>query len=105
MSFKVIVQTHAVWPVTVNSPLDGGKTEPHAFFVRFKRLSEKEFEKKAAEGQSKLIESVVEAVGDDETELEELTPKTKADLLAQTNYRAGLYEAYLRMDAGVAVKN
>jgi hypothetical protein len=105
MSFQVKVQTHAVWPVKANTLVDGGDTEQHNFFVRFKRLSEEEFEKKAAQGQSKLIESVIEAVGDNENELEALTPKTKADLLAQTNYRVALYEAYLRMDAGVAVKN
>jgi hypothetical protein len=105
MSFKVRVQTHAVWPVKANTPMDGGATEPHSFFVRFKRLPEDEFEKIAAQGQSKLLAEVVEAVGDVETDLEDLTPKTKADLLAQTNYRVALYEAYLRMDAGVAAKN
>jgi hypothetical protein len=105
MSFEVKIQTHAVWPVKANLLVDGGGTEPHNFFVRFKRLSEEEFDKKAAQGQSKLIESVIEAVGDKENDLETLTLKTKAELLSQSNYRVALYEAYLRMDAGVAVKN
>jgi hypothetical protein len=105
MGFKVQVQTHAIWPVKVNLPKDGGSTDTHSFFVRFKRLSEKDFEKKATEGQSKLIDAVVEAVGESENDLEALTPESKAELLAQTNYRVALYDAYLRMDAGVAAKN
>jgi hypothetical protein len=105
MSFKVKVQSHVVWPVKANLPVNGGAAETHDFFMRFKRLPEDEFEKFAAQGQSKLLAEVVEAVGEKEDELEDLTPKAKADLLAPTNYRVALYDAYLRMDAGVAVKN
>ena len=105
MGFQVKKQTHVVWPVKVNVPTNGGKADSHEFYVKFERLSETRFNELAALGQTKLLTEVVCEVGETEADLAKLNEASRAELLGETNYRVGLYESYLRMDAGVAVKN
>ena len=105
MQLKIKRKDSVVWPVSVNVPADGGNLEEHHFFARFKRLSEKEFDAAAKEGQTLLLKAVLLEAGEAETSLDSLTDDDKVELLSDTNYRVGLYNAYLKMDAGVAEKN
>jgi hypothetical protein len=105
MQLKIKRKESVVWPVTVNIPADGGALEEHNFFARFKRLPEKEFDAAAKEGQTPLLKGLLLEVGETESSLEKLSDEDKAELLSGTNYRVGLYNAYLKMDAGVAEKN
>ncbi len=105
MKFQIVKKESVVWPVTVNVPADGGGTEQHKFFARFKRLSEEEFDSVSKGGQNLLLKKVVMEVGDTEKDMEVVSAADHKELLADTNYRVGLYNAYLRMDAGVEEKN
>jgi hypothetical protein len=105
MKLRIVKKESVVWPVTVNIPVDGGKVEEASFFVRFKRLSETEFDKLAKEGQTSLLDAAILGAGETEDDIEEVTTADKKALLSDTNYRVGLYNAYLKMDAGVAEKN
>lgn len=105
MQLQVRRKDSVVWPVSVNIPADGGALEEHNFFARFKRLSEKEFDAAAKKGQTRLLEIVLLEAGETKANLEKLSDEDKAELLLETNYRVGLYNAYLKMDAGVAEKN
>ena len=105
MQLKIKRKESVVWPVSVKVPADGGALEEHNFFARFKRLSEKEFDAAAKEGQTPLLKAVMLEAGETESNLEKLSDEDKAELLSDTNYRVGLYNAYLKMDAGVAEKN
>lgn len=105
MQLKIKRKETVVWPVLVNIPADGGKLEEHRFFARFKRLSEKEFDSIGKAGQTELLKVMLIEAGETEASLETLSDEDKAELLSNTNYRVGLYNAYLTMDAGVAEKN
>ncbi|AYA63827.1 hypothetical protein [Alteromonas sp. RKMC-009] len=105
MKLQIVKKESVVWPVTVNVPADGGGTEQHKFFARFKRLSEEEFDSVSKGGQNLLLKKVVMEVGDTEKDMEVVSAADHKELLADTNYRVGLYNAYLRMDAGVEEKN
>jgi len=105
MQLKIKRKESVVWPVLVNIPADGGALEEHRFFVRFKRLSEKEFDDAGSKGQTPLLKTVLLEAGETESGLEKLNDEDKTSLLSDTNYRVGLYNAYLKMDAGVAEKN
>lgn len=105
MKLKIIKKESVVWPVTVNVPADGGGTEQHKFFARFKRLTEKEFDSAANGGQTVLLKKVLMEVGETEKDMEVVSSSDATELLAETNYRVGFYNAYLRMDAGVEEKN
>ncbi len=59
MQLQIRQKESVVWPVSVNIPADGGALEEHNFFARFKRLSEKEFDAAAKEGQTPLLKTVV----------------------------------------------
>ena len=105
MKLRIVKKTHVIWPVTVNIPLDGGMVQQEEFFARFKRLSEEEFEALSKKGQTEILKASVKAVGETEADIEELKDTDLKELLTDTNYRVGLYRAYLNMDAGVAEKN
>jgi len=105
MRLQIKRKETVVWPVLVNVPTDGGKLEEHAFFARFKRVSESEFENLLNKGQTAFLSFVLLEAGEEEKSLDVLTDDDKAELLSNTNYRVGLYNAYLKMDAGVAEKN
>jgi hypothetical protein len=105
MNLQIKRKETVVWPVTVNVPADGGKLEEHAFFSRFKRVSETKFEELINKGQTAFLSFVLLEAGEDEKNLEALSDDDKTELLSSTNYRVGLYNAYLKMDAGVAEKN
>ena len=81
--------------ITQKIPVDGGKVEEASFFVRFKRLSETEFDKLAKEGQTSLLDAAILGAGETEGDIEEVTTADKKALLSDTNYRVGLYNACL----------
>lgn len=105
MKLRIVKKTHVIWPVTVNVPNDGGGVEKASFFVRFKRLTEEEFEALSQKGQTEILKASVKGAGETEADIEEFSDTDIKELLADTNYRVGLYRAYLNMDAGVAEKN
>ncbi|MBU2979006.1 hypothetical protein [Alteromonas sp. C1M14] len=105
MKLKIISKESVVWPVTVNIPADGGSNEKHSFYARFKRMKEYEFDRYAQKGQTQLLRKLILAVGETDKDLEEVDDEDLQELLSDTNYRVGLYNAYLRMDAGVEEKN
>lgn len=43
--FKVATTPTYVWPVKVDIPVDGGKTEKHTFDAQFKRLEQAEIDR------------------------------------------------------------
>jgi hypothetical protein len=47
MAFKLVQHLEINWPVSVESPVNGGKTERSEFTAKFKVLTDPEFEKLA----------------------------------------------------------
>lgn len=105
MGLRIVEKTHVVWPCEIQNPLDGGKTELDTLHIKFKRVTEEKFAELTAQGQTHFLREVIEEAGNTEDEVAPLDNATKEKLIAQTNYRVGLYQGYLRMDAGAATKN
>lgn len=50
--FKLAHPESVLWPVTVERPADKGDTEKHTFYVRFKLIGRKEFDRRTALGEN-----------------------------------------------------
>jgi hypothetical protein len=110
---KLQIVKSAIWPVTANIQVDGGKTEPHAFFARFKKLKDSEmiaFEKtyiennKRAPSEKDLVEHVVEGLGET-VELVKSDKKVLKDMLDEPCYNLALYQEYMNFRVGISSKN
>ena len=105
MKLKIIETNEVTWPVTVNLPQDGGKVTETTFFARFKRLSEEQFDELGQKGVTAIIKEALIGVGETDSDIESVTADDKENLTKRSNYRTGLYNAYLKMDSGIAEKN
>lgn len=110
---KIRIVKSAIWPVTANVQVDGGKTEPHEFFARYKKLKDSEleafenefFEKnKRRPNEKDLLEHVVEGVGESIGDVK--TDKSGLDeMLDEPVYQLALYQEYMNFRVGIATKN
>lgn len=105
MKLKIIETNEVTWPVTVNLPQDGGGVTTTTFFARFKRLSEDEFNDLGQKGVTPIVRAALVGAGETENDVEKLSEEEKIELTKHSNYRAGLYDAYLKMDSGIETKN
>ncbi|PCI62046.1 MAG: hypothetical protein COB35_05025 [Gammaproteobacteria bacterium] len=104
MAFKIKKVTTAVWPVAAPIPQDGGTIEDHHFFVRFNRLAQAKFDELSAQGDQALLGAAIAGVGENEDSVK-ADKKATTEMLAEANYRAGLYSAYLDFIVGNKAKN
>lgn len=96
------------WPVTVESPTDGGRFDKETFNAVFKRLGRSEFSKLVEAGDLQLLESVVvgwDGVCDEkDKEIEFSLPELRS--LADDPYWCkGVIKAYLESLEGGQTKN
>ena len=105
MKLKIIETNEVTWPVTVTLPQDGGGTTQTHFFARFKRLSEDKFNELGQQGVTPIVRAALVGVGETESDIEVLSDEDKTEITKLSNYRAGLYDAYLKMDSGIETKN
>jgi hypothetical protein len=95
----------ADWPVTVQVPLDGGKSEEQTFQVRFRLVDDEELAQlgDGVEAQKKALRKVV--VGFGKGEAETFSAETLEKMLARAYVRSGLNRAYGQFVLGIPAKN
>ncbi len=111
MSFVLTKKIKEVdWLVTVNVPVDGGKTEDHEFTARFKLLSDDDYNKAVQEAASDtdLISKILigwEGLIDDDGKAVKYSKKTLKDLCKFPFVRNSIVRAYTQAIQGIAAKN
>ena len=106
--FKLTSNKTVLWPVTINVPVDGGKTEKVACEAKFKILPQDEFNKLANKGDAEILKVACigwDGVADESSEPLEFTPENLKTLLKIPYVRQGFLQAYLDASSGIAVKN
>lgn len=94
----------ALWPVTVQVPVDGGKTEDQEFTVKFRLLSDEEFE--AAQQDPEPAKALMRrAVSEIVDAGEAVTAELLEKLLSRGYVRLALNKAYGQFSMGIAAKN
>jgi hypothetical protein len=96
------------WPVTVESPVDGGRFENETFDAVFKRIGRSEFQKLIDKGDIELIEAVLQGWEGITDEAGKELPFTKATVKEQLDdpyFTRGIIAAYLASLEGSKAKN
>lgn len=104
MAFKLATTKKVKWPVTVEVPQDGGKTQKAEFEVEFEVLAQDQLEALPREGKDMLAAVVIgwSGVQDEGGEPIEYSEEAKAQLLGVTYVRAALFGAYQEVQVGRA---
>ena len=104
MPFKFKKVDEVTWPVTADIPQDGGKTEKHEFFCRFKYVTRSEFNRIQALGDEVLMRTVVVGIGEskDDIDTDEGTIKEVTEM---AYYQSAIYQAFLKVLVGAEAKN
>jgi len=106
--FKLTLNKEILWPVTINLPIDGGKTETVSCEAKFKILPQDEFNKLANKGDAQILKVACigwDGVADESDKPLEFTPENVTSLLQIPYVRQGFLQAYLDASSGIAVKN
>ena len=93
----------AVWPVTVDVPVDGGKVEKQEFSVKFRMLTDDEVkvtDEQPVPGKALLRIAVVGLDGE-----VEFTPELLEKLISWPYVRLAMQNAYRQFAVGIAAKN
>lgn len=96
------------WPVSVESPVDGGRFETESFDAVFKRVGRKEFQQLIDRGDIDLVEAVLvgwEGVKDESEKDISFTPAALRDMLDDPCFTKGVIKAYLETLEGAKAKN
>lgn len=111
MALKFVKQLPQIkWPVTVNVPVDGGKTQESEFTAVFKPISKKEYDQmvKDESNDEKFISTLLvgwEGLQDEDGNDIPYDPSFIPELVQFAFVRTAILTAYHRMSAGVAEKN
>jgi hypothetical protein len=96
------------WPVTVESPVDGGRFESETFDAVFKRIGRSEFQKLIDKGDLELVEAVLsgwEGIADEAGKEVPFTKGTLKEMLDDPYFTKGIIAAYLASLEGGKAKN
>ena len=97
------------WPITVNVPVDGGKTQPHVFTGSFLLMDQDELNALVALGDKAVIKSVLKGWGDDVSDANgkalKFNDKNLNAVLKIAYLRNGIIDSYYNMINGVEAKN
>lgn len=111
MAFKLVKQLKKVeWPVRVNVPVDGGKTEEKEFTGIFKLLPQAEYDANAktkksdADFISEILVGWKGLLDDDDKEIE-FSPDVIRQLCEYPFTRIAIFKAYNEVVTGIEVKN
>ncbi len=110
MAFKYVSKPLVWWPVTIQVPIDGGKTEKQECSAQFEILPATEYEEFKQLPDVEFLSRVVKAFGDDiQDEAGEPLPCTeefKAQLFNSAGYvRIAFITAYHNAATGYLEKN
>ena len=100
--------TSIKWPVTVNSPTDGGKWKKESFTGIFKKVCITQIEKLADKGDPQLVKDVLEGwedIKDDDGNDVAFTKKELDGFLNDINFIKGTVQAIIDMQRGAPEKN
>ena len=104
MGFKFKRVNEITWPVTADVPQDGGKTEKHDFFCRFRYITRSEFNRIQALGEEALMRHVIVGVGETKEDID-TTEKTIREVTEVPYYTSAIYQAFLKVLIGAEAKN
>jgi hypothetical protein len=96
------------WPVTVETPIDGGKFQKQTFDAIFKKMSRSEFNNLVEQGDDALVDQIVEGwegVTDEDGKEIPFTQKTKKELTDDPYVMRALITAYADSVMGASQKN
>ena len=106
--FKLKSKLSVQWPVVINMPIDGGKTQAIECSASLKILPQDEFDSFAKKGDAQLLEKVVtgwDGIANEDGQPLTFSPENLKQLTAIPYVRQGLLKAYLDASSGIAAKN
>ena len=108
MAFVLKKTASYKWPVTVETPIDGGKFETQAFEAVFKKISRSAFNNLVDKGDDALVGEILlgwEGINDDAGKPVPFTEKNKQQLCDDPYVLRALIQAYADSLTGVTAKN
>lgn len=107
-----VIQKHdepLTWPVKVDVPVDGGKTESQEFTALFRMLGQDEIDKLAAQGDEAFIRGTLVDWGADVKDPDgnpvSFREQPLVAMIRRPYIRKALIRAYYEMAGGVVRKN
>ena len=108
MAFVLKKTASYKWPVTVGTPIDGGKFEKQTFDAVFKKMSRSAFNDLVDKGDDALVDGILEGwdgIKDEEGKDLAFTQKTKKELCDDPYVMKALIQAYADSVTGAPAKN
>jgi hypothetical protein len=108
MAFVLKKTASYKWPVTVETPVDGGKFDKQTFDAVFKKMSRSAFNDLVDKGDDALIDGILEGwdgIKDEEGKEIPFTQKTKKELCDDPYVIKALIQAYADSVTGAPAKN
>jgi hypothetical protein len=108
MAFVLKKTASYKWPVTVETPIDGGKFEKQAFDAVFKKMSRSAFNDLVDKGDDALVDGILEGwdgIKDEDGKEIPFTQKTKKELCDDPYVMKALIQAYADSVTGAPAKN
>jgi hypothetical protein len=108
MAFVLKKTASYKWPVTVETPIDGGKFDKQTFEAVFKKMSRSAFNDLVEQGDDALIDSILEGwdgISDEDGKEIPFTVKTKKLLTDDPYVVRALISAYADSITGAPAKN
>lgn len=108
MAFVLKKTASYKWPVTVETPIDGGKFEKQTFDAVFKKISRSTFNELLEKGDDALVEGILEGwdgIKDEDGKEVPFTQKTKKEVCDDHYIMKALVQAYADSVTGVLTKN
>ena len=108
MAFVLKKTASYKWPVTVETPIDGGKFDKQTFEAVFRKMSRSAFNDLVEQGDDALIDSILEGwdgISDEDGKEIPFTVKTKKLLTDDPYVVRALISAYADSITGAPAKN
>ena len=108
MAFVLKKTASYKWPVTVETPIDGGKFEKQTFDAVFKKMSRSTFNDLVDKGDDALVDGILEGwdgIKDEEGKEIAFTQKNKKELCDDPYVMKALIQAYADSVIGAPAKN
>ena len=108
MAFVLKKTASYKWPVTVETPIDGGKFEKQTFDAVFKKMSRSAFNDLVNKGDDALVDGILESwdgIKDEDGKDIAFTQKNKKELCDDPYVMKALIQAYADSVTGAQTKN
>ena len=108
MAFVFKKATSYKWPVTVESPVDGGKFKKQTFTAVFKKMSRSSFNDLIEAGDDAFVSDIIvdwEGIKDEDGDDVPFNESNKAMLFDDPYVLRGVIEAYSESITGAGAKN